>query len=630
VNASPLFEHDVYEPNEAPEGYVSRQSKSWYVLFVGVLSGVIFFAQHIVPFIASILMLPGGMFPGDMSVPSVDRGVYWNGWLWYCDESFDDSFITKTTLRRWQLDGDEASLPETAARVSMEGPWLLPDGDRLWIISGSAVGYLDKHDPSSDVTIIRPVRRPTVISRPFLYEGYPAVIEEGALDAVLLTLENGEWNERGVVDFSDGSDDANDMDADDDAETADDADRSDPADWPDDADVFDELDGSIADFDFDADMVQVVSVGERSWVFAVRNYTTLCVREGLPLRRSVADEEADVSEDGEAETSAAETDDAWQTVADDVYLDWQVVVLDGEPVVFMLTSDDEDDDRTVLVGLKQQHGQWIEFFKEPSGATYEFGVCPLDESGEFAILLQGFPFSVRVLHVRNGAVVDRRKLGGEFPFSGFPSTFVWLQVGSVFFGVACTLMLVLLTSWQMSRHRVAEYTTALMSVPYASLWRRSAARTIDSLISSAPLLVGSFWFIRLFAEGDFDWDTIFSDPEAIARNMLVVAVWLMGAFLWMLLMLVVFSFLEGSSGKTVGKWLLGIEVVGTDLNRCGFLRALGRNLLIIADSFFNWMVGIVLIAFTPNWQRVGDLAAKTIVIRTQRGTVREEENVEFV
>jgi len=37
-----------------------------------------------------------------------------------------------------------------------------------------------------------------------------------------------------------------------------------------------------------------------------------------------------------------------------------------------------------------------------------------------------------------------------------------------------------------------------------------------------------------------------------------------------------------------------------------------------ADGFFNFMIGILLVAFTDDWQRVGDMAARTIVIRDTR------------
>jgi uncharacterized RDD family membrane protein YckC len=77
---------------------------------------------------------------------------------------------------------------------------------------------------------------------------------------------------------------------------------------------------------------------------------------------------------------------------------------------------------------------------------------------------------------------------------------------------------------------------------------------------------------------------------------------------------VAFSYFEGRFGKTPGKWLLGIRVLGTDLQPCGFWLALLRNLLTFADGFFNFLVGALLVALTESWQRLGDLAARTIVV----------------
>jgi len=84
-----------------------------------------------------------------------------------------------------------------------------------------------------------------------------------------------------------------------------------------------------------------------------------------------------------------------------------------------------------------------------------------------------------------------------------------------------------------------------------------------------------------------------------------------------IIMLFVYSFLEGKYCATPGKWLLGIRVVGTDLKPCGFGRAFLRNILRFVDGFFNYLVGILIIAFTDNQQRIGDMAARTIVIKKQ-------------
>jgi uncharacterized RDD family membrane protein YckC len=86
------------------------------------------------------------------------------------------------------------------------------------------------------------------------------------------------------------------------------------------------------------------------------------------------------------------------------------------------------------------------------------------------------------------------------------------------------------------------------------------------------------------------------------------------AFLWALLVLMAYSYFEGRYGKTPGKWLLGIRVLGTNLQPCGFGRALLRNLLTFVDGFFNFLVGALLVALTENWQRLGDLAARTVVV----------------
>jgi hypothetical protein len=39
-----------------------------------------------------------------------------------------------------------------------------------------------------------------------------------------------------------------------------------------------------------------------------------------------------------------------------------------------------------------------------------------------------------------------------------------------------------------------------------------------------------------------------------------------------------------------------------------------RNLLTFVDGCFNFMVGALLVALTENWQRLGDLATRTIAV----------------
>jgi uncharacterized RDD family membrane protein YckC len=83
-----------------------------------------------------------------------------------------------------------------------------------------------------------------------------------------------------------------------------------------------------------------------------------------------------------------------------------------------------------------------------------------------------------------------------------------------------------------------------------------------------------------------------------------------------LLWLVYFTYFEGTSGQTVGKKLAHIKVIKEDGSKCDFGSALVRNILRIVDHFpFLYILGIILIAATDKRQRLGDMLAKTIVVK---------------
>lgn len=75
--------------------------------------------------------------------------------------------------------------------------------------------------------------------------------------------------------------------------------------------------------------------------------------------------------------------------------------------------------------------------------------------------------------------------------------------------------------------------------------------------------------------------------------------------------------LEGYYGQTVGKHLRGIVVVKSDGTACTWGASLGRNLLRIVDGLPSfYLVGVVTAMATGQHQRVGDLAADTVVVET--------------
>jgi uncharacterized RDD family membrane protein YckC len=139
------------------------------------------------------------------------------------------------------------------------------------------------------------------------------------------------------------------------------------------------------------------------------------------------------------------------------------------------------------------------------------------------------------------------------------------------------------------------------------LWRRALAQLVDLVPICAAAALPAIPTWRLF-----------SDPESLVESGPLFPLHFFGLFigaaLAAMLVLVAYSYFEGRSGKTPGKWLLHTRVLGTDLRPCGFGRALLRNLLTLVDGFFNFLVGALLVALTENWQRLGDLAARTIVV----------------
>src|SRR4030042_6527202 len=77
-----------------------------------------------------------------------------------------------------------------------------------------------------------------------------------------------------------------------------------------------------------------------------------------------------------------------------------------------------------------------------------------------------------------------------------------------------------------------------------------------------------------------------------------------------------FVVFEGLTARTPGKFLLGLKVVNLDGGRYDWKAVLLRNVLRIVDSLpILYIVGLVTVAVSQRNQRLGDLAAGTLVVR---------------
>jgi uncharacterized RDD family membrane protein YckC len=130
--------------------------------------------------------------------------------------------------------------------------------------------------------------------------------------------------------------------------------------------------------------------------------------------------------------------------------------------------------------------------------------------------------------------------------------------------------------------------------------KRVLATIVDALIFSVY-----FWVLAMLVGN--------SSTEAggisLSLGGLGTLLYIVGIFAYYLL-------LEGYLGQTLGKMLLGIKVVREDTGGVPGLGAAAlRTVLRIIDGFFFYAVAFVSVLATQKNRRLGDMAAKTLVIR---------------
>jgi len=131
--------------------------------------------------------------------------------------------------------------------------------------------------------------------------------------------------------------------------------------------------------------------------------------------------------------------------------------------------------------------------------------------------------------------------------------------------------------------------------------RRIWATIVDWLILGAAFTVMTMIFGSFSSVGFADWNG--SMPAL--PSLLYAA----GVVLYYVL-------LEGYLGQTLGKMLLGIKVVREDNDEVpGLGAAFIRTLLRLIDGLFSYLVAFISVQISGKNQRLGDMAAHTLVVR---------------
>lgn len=138
---------------------------------------------------------------------------------------------------------------------------------------------------------------------------------------------------------------------------------------------------------------------------------------------------------------------------------------------------------------------------------------------------------------------------------------------------------------------------------FAGLGKRIIAFIIDLVVFFIYIITLSYTVYK--AVGVFDSDNVLGIRELS----------LLPIFCYSLFMHLIFN------GRTTGKFVMGIKVVKEDGSPARFSDFLVRWILRLVDIvLFAGTVGVIAILFSERKQRLGDIAAKTIVINTRKST----------
>ena len=153
---------------------------------------------------------------------------------------------------------------------------------------------------------------------------------------------------------------------------------------------------------------------------------------------------------------------------------------------------------------------------------------------------------------------------------------------------------------------------------FAGFWRRLVAYLIDSTIITIVFFVLFMIAMMAFLFGSMsgnssEWLADLMDPTRASS--ILIFTWIFYAAMT----IAYFTYFHGTTGRTPGKMLLGLQVLSTDGTSISFgvafLRVVGY---LVSGAFFN--IGFIWAAFDKRKQGWHDKIADTVVI------IREQEN----
>ena len=521
-------------------GYLSEAAKRRFTITAGVLGSVFLIAQFLLPFALMFVVMAtmSDEFKVDFSRRDPLHTALWDDAVWLIESTTGSKGAPETSVLVRAPRGGTAD-PETVLEGIAGKPYLLPNGDRLWLIDQTSVAYFEH----GNLVTMEQTTALAEISMPFLLDGMPAVLERWPGELALVVYDGADWQHYGAIPL-----------------TAPEPECGCGLDWA----------RAVAD--------------DRGIHVFLEFGSTLYYGLWKPdIGGNVV----------------------WERVTDSGR-GWSPLIWHGEPAVFVLPSVKNGNS---LLAIRRGGDGWVQvvdFGPQRGDVISVFR----EEKPDSLVFVVGFSYgrSVEVLTSDGHVIVTKNRIGeGPQDFGNLPPAFMTVMTVPYATMLVMPILLAVILSALMRRYRVTTFSSGSTKVRFASLSRRAIAQLIDLVIVVGPT-IGAFasaWW-RMMSGA-------IEDPSSLSEGMTIFGPMVVSLG-WTFFAALVFTYTEGRSGVTPGKWITRIRVFGTDLQPCGFGRALVRNLLKFIDGFFNFMVGIMVAALSENWQRVGDMAARTIVV----------------
>src|SRR4249919_3748312 len=125
-------------------------------------------------------------------------------------------------------------------------------------------------------------------------------------------------------------------------------------------------------------------------------------------------------------------------------------------------------------------------------------------------------------------------------------------------------------------------------------------RVLAAILDSTFVFLGFFYIVWTWGDISSNGERALTGIPALVLMLGILAYWVLPE--WLL-------------GSTMGKWACDLQVTTLRGGSISFVQSLKRNLLRALDFFPFYLTGFVTASLTSNRQRLGDLWAKTIVVR---------------